>query len=53
MCRNTQLSNVSEEIQIPGDGRKAEDGIWYYFVTDQTRKDLSNKLRENLELPKK
>ncbi|MGG2063463.1 LytR family transcriptional regulator [Bacillus sp. S14(2024)] len=42
-----------EEVQIPGDGHKAEDGIWYYFVTDQTRKDISNKLRENLELPKK
>ncbi|PGZ95354.1 LytR family transcriptional regulator [Bacillus pseudomycoides] len=43
----------TEEIQIPGDGHKAEDGIWYYFVTEQTRKDVSNKLRENLELPKK
>ncbi|MGG0237413.1 LytR family transcriptional regulator [Bacillus rhizoplanae] len=43
----------TEEIQIPGDGHKAEDGIWYYFVTDQTRKDISNKLREHLELPKK
>ncbi|WP_170959299.1 polyisoprenyl-teichoic acid--peptidoglycan teichoic acid transferase TagU [Bacillus nitratireducens] len=43
--------NKKEEIQIPGDGRK-QDGIWYYFVSEKDRKDLSNKLREHLELPK-
>ncbi len=30
-----------EEIQIKGDGRKAEDGIWYYFVPEQERQNLS------------
>ncbi|MBY0596708.1 polyisoprenyl-teichoic acid--peptidoglycan teichoic acid transferase TagU [Bacillus bingmayongensis] len=39
-----------EEIQIKGDGHKAEDGIWYYFVSDQDRQSLSNKLREHLEI---
>ncbi|KEK25445.1 polyisoprenyl-teichoic acid--peptidoglycan teichoic acid transferase TagU [Bacillus gaemokensis] len=39
-----------EEIQIQGDGRKAEDGIWYYFVPDQERQSLSDKLREHLEI---
>ncbi|KYG37112.1 polyisoprenyl-teichoic acid--peptidoglycan teichoic acid transferase TagU [Bacillus gaemokensis] len=43
--------NKKEEVQIPGDGRK-QDGVWYYFVPDKDRKDLSNKLREHLELPK-
>ncbi|MDM5157332.1 LytR family transcriptional regulator [Bacillus sp. DX1.1] len=40
-----------EEIQIPGDGHK-QGGIWYYFVPEKDRQDLSNKLREHLELPK-
>ncbi|HDR4426744.1 LytR family transcriptional regulator [Bacillus cereus group sp. BfR-BA-01329] len=43
----------SEEIQIPGDGHKAADGIWYYYVTDQTRQSISNKLRNHLELERK
>lgn len=43
----------TEEIQIPGDGHIASDGIWYYYVTDQTRSDISSKLRNNLELDKK
>ncbi|WP_459501912.1 polyisoprenyl-teichoic acid--peptidoglycan teichoic acid transferase TagU [Bacillus sp. C1] len=43
--------NKKEEIQIPGDGHK-QDGIWYYFVSEKDRNDLSNKLREHLELPK-
>ncbi|WP_272952306.1 MULTISPECIES: LytR family transcriptional regulator [Bacillus cereus group] len=40
----------TEEIQIKGDGRKAEDGIWYYFVPEQERQDLSTKLKAHLEL---
>lgn len=44
-CRN----NI-EEIQIDGEG-KMMDGIWYYIVSDQTRQNLSKKLREQLELP--
>ncbi|HEK9101209.1 LytR family transcriptional regulator [Bacillus pfraonensis] len=40
-----------EEIQIPGDGHK-QDGVWYYFVPDKDRQDLSNKLKAHLELTK-
>ncbi|MDR4168536.1 polyisoprenyl-teichoic acid--peptidoglycan teichoic acid transferase TagU [Bacillus nitratireducens] len=40
----------SEDIQIPGDGHKAADGIWYYYVPDATKQDLTNKLRAHLEL---
>ncbi|MFD3446614.1 LytR family transcriptional regulator [Microbacteriaceae bacterium 4G12] len=39
----------TEEIQIPGDGRMM-DGIWYYFVPNQAREELSQKLRQHLEL---
>ncbi|MES5883459.1 MULTISPECIES: LytR family transcriptional regulator [unclassified Bacillus cereus group] len=42
----------SEEIQIPGDGHKAADGIWYYYVPDAAKQDLTNKLRAHLELNK-
>ena len=42
----------SEEIQIPGDGHKAADGIWYYYVPDAAKQDLTNKLRTHLELTK-
>ncbi|WP_017153507.1 polyisoprenyl-teichoic acid--peptidoglycan teichoic acid transferase TagU [Bacillus bingmayongensis] len=43
--------NKKEEIQIPGDGRK-QNGVWYYFVPDKDRQDLSNKLKAHLELTK-
>ena len=43
--------NKIEEIQIPGDGHK-QDGIWYYFVPEKDRQDLSNKLKTHLELTK-
>ncbi|HDR4422131.1 TPA: LytR family transcriptional regulator [Bacillus cereus] len=42
----------SEEIQIPGDGHKAADGVWYYYVPDAAKQDLTNKLRAHLELTK-
>ncbi|GAB6676578.1 polyisoprenyl-teichoic acid--peptidoglycan teichoic acid transferase TagU [Bacillus cereus] len=42
----------SEEVQIPGDGHKAADGIWYYYVPDAAKQDLTNKLRAHLELTK-
>lgn len=42
----------SEEIQIPGDGHKAADGIWYYYVPDAAKQDIANKLRAHLELTK-
>ncbi|MEI4829873.1 LytR family transcriptional regulator [Bacillus sp. FJAT-53711] len=41
-----------EDIQIPGDGH-LQDKIWYYFVSDQDRQNLSNKLKEHLEIGKK
>lgn len=40
----------SEEVQIPGDGHKAADGIWYYYVPEQAKQGLTNKLRAHLEL---
>ncbi|MDM5236848.1 LytR family transcriptional regulator [Bacillus cereus] len=42
----------SEDIQIPGDGHKAADGIWYYYVPDAAKQDLTNKLRAHLEVTK-
>ncbi|MCU5114355.1 polyisoprenyl-teichoic acid--peptidoglycan teichoic acid transferase TagU [Bacillus wiedmannii] len=42
----------SEEIQIPGDGHKAADGIWYYYVPDAVKQDITNKLRAHLEVTK-
>lgn len=42
----------SEDIQIPGDGHKAADGIWYYYVPDAAKQDLTNKLRSHLEVTK-
>ena len=39
----------SEEIPIPGDGHKAADGIWYYYVSDAAKQDLTNKLKAHLE----
>lgn len=42
----------TEEIQIPGDGHKAADGIWYYYVPDAAKQDITNKLRAHLELTK-
>ncbi|KAB2452775.1 LytR family transcriptional regulator [Bacillus thuringiensis] len=42
----------SEEIQIPGDGHIAADGIWYYYVPDAAKQDLTNKLRAHLEVTK-
>jgi len=42
----------SEEIQIPGDGHKAADGIWYYYVPEAAKQDITNKLRAHLELTK-
>ncbi|WP_369901764.1 LytR family transcriptional regulator [Bacillus manliponensis] len=43
------IENI-EEIQIPGNGGKASNGIWYYHVSEKDRLDLSNKLRQHLEL---
>lgn len=42
----------SEDIQIPGDGHKAADGIWYYYVPDTAKQDLTNKLKAHLEVTK-
>lgn len=43
------VRNDTEEIQIEGKGQMINN-IWYYIVSDQTREDLSKKLREHLEL---
>lgn len=43
------IENV-EEIQIPGDGHKGPDGIWYYYVPDDAKQELTNKLKAHLEL---
>jgi anionic cell wall polymer biosynthesis LytR-Cps2A-Psr (LCP) family protein len=42
--------NETEEIQIEGTGGIAADGIWYYHVSEETRQQLSQKLRQHLEL---
>ena len=42
----------TEEIQVPGDGHKAADGIWYYYVPDAAKQDITNKLRAHLEVTK-
>ncbi|MFX3630340.1 MAG: LytR family transcriptional regulator [Ectobacillus sp.] len=42
--------NTIEEVEIQGQG-KMMDNIWYYIVSEETRKNLSNQLREHLELP--
>ncbi|HDR8184623.1 TPA: LytR family transcriptional regulator [Bacillus thuringiensis] len=46
------MKNI-EEVQIAGDGHKAADGIWYYYVPDQVKQDVTNKLRQHLEVNKK
>ncbi|EJR93387.1 membrane-bound transcriptional regulator LytR [Bacillus cereus VD196] len=40
-----------EYIQVAGDGHM-QDGVWYYFVKEQDRHDLSTKLKEHLEIQK-
>ncbi|MFB4333469.1 LytR family transcriptional regulator [Bacillus cereus group sp. BfR-BA-01311] len=42
----------SEDIQISGDGHIAADGIWYYYVPEAAKQDITNKLRAHLELTK-
>lgn len=37
------------KVEIPGDGKNTISG-WYYFVSDKTRQELSNKLRKQLNL---
>ncbi|CAM4064902.1 membrane-bound transcriptional regulator LytR [Bacillus manliponensis] len=41
----------SEDIQINGDGGK-QGGVWYYFVPDAERQNVSNTLKQHLELNK-
>ncbi|PFQ37846.1 hypothetical protein COK05_28705 [Bacillus cereus] len=49
--RIIKLLKKSEDIQIPGDGHKASDGI-YYYVSDSAKHNLTNKLRTHLDLNK-
>jgi polyisoprenyl-teichoic acid--peptidoglycan teichoic acid transferase len=37
------------KVEIPGDGKNTVSG-WYYFVSDKTRQELSNQLRNQLGL---
>lgn len=37
------------KVEIAGDGKNTTSG-WYYFVSDKTRQELSNQLREQLNL---
>ncbi|MFL6978350.1 LCP family protein [Bacillus inaquosorum] len=41
--------NNIHQIEIKGDDKKI-DHLWYHVVTDETRKDLSKKLRHQLNL---
>lgn len=38
-----------EKLQMDGEGTSTDNG-WYYFVTDETRQDLSDELRQHLGL---
>jgi polyisoprenyl-teichoic acid--peptidoglycan teichoic acid transferase len=39
-----------DKIEIPGDGTMINGG-WYFLVSDQTRQELSDQLRDQLGLP--
>ncbi len=41
--------NNIHQIEIKGDDKKI-DHLWFHVVTDETRKDLSKKLRQQLNL---
>ncbi|MDG4658125.1 LytR family transcriptional regulator [Ectobacillus antri] len=45
-----EVRNSNEEIQIEGKGQMMNN-IWYYVVPEQSRQELSKKLREHLALP--
>ncbi|XJZ26974.1 LCP family protein [Bacillota bacterium Lsc_1132] len=44
-----QAAKSINKIEIPGDGKDTNSG-WYYFVSDKTRQEISNQLREQLDL---
>ena len=44
-----QAADSINKIEIPGDGKDTTSG-WYYFVSDKTRQEISNQLREQLDL---
>jgi polyisoprenyl-teichoic acid--peptidoglycan teichoic acid transferase len=44
-------AKTMEKIEIEGEGKTLNDGVWYYLVDDETRQSLSNNLRAHLELP--
>ncbi|MEW4150989.1 LytR family transcriptional regulator [Bacillus thuringiensis] len=41
----------NEDLQISGTGHKAANGIWYYYVPEQIKQDVTNTLKTHLELP--
>jgi polyisoprenyl-teichoic acid--peptidoglycan teichoic acid transferase len=42
-------SKKINKIEITGDGKNTSTG-WYYFISDKTRQQLSNQIREQLNL---
>ncbi|WP_099159470.1 LCP family protein [Virgibacillus ndiopensis] len=38
-------------INLEGSGGKMNDGLWYYQVDEQSRAEIENELREQLDLP--
>lgn len=48
---NTNLD--LETMNFEGQGGKLEDGLWYYQVDEDSRREIQNELRKHLDLPPK
>ncbi|NHM29989.1 LCP family protein [Neobacillus terrae] len=44
-------ANNIEKMEVKGEGESIPDDGWYYIVTNETRQELSDKLRKHLGLP--
>ncbi|MCY8755378.1 LCP family protein [Bacillus haynesii] len=44
-----EAANDIKQIEIEGEDKKV-DGLWYHLVTDEKRKEISKKLRQQLDL---
>ena len=40
-----------ESVSLEGTGGKMDDGLWYYQVDEESRAEISQDLREHLDLP--
>ena len=40
-----------ETVNFDGEGRYLDDGGWYYIVEDDSRNEISNRLRTHMDLP--